>query len=60
MAARAGLCVLGAGMGLIFVTLLPFILGVHPDEAGATSGVASAVQQAGGTFGVAVLGAVVL
>jgi hypothetical protein len=54
-----GLCVLGAGMGLIFVPLLPFTLAsVHPDEAGSASGVANAVQQAGGTFGVAVLGTV--
>ncbi len=54
-----GLLVLGAGMGLIFVPLLPFILAsVHPDQAGAASGVANAVQQAGGAFGVAVLGAV--
>ena len=54
-----GLVVLGAGMGLIFVPLLPFILSqVHPDQAGAASGVANAVQQTGGAFGVAVLGAV--
>ena len=53
-----GLLVLGAGMGLIFVPLLPFILAsVTPDQAGAASGVANAVQQAGGAFGVAVLGA---
>ena len=53
------LVVLGAGMGLVFVPLLPYILSaVPPGDAGAASGVANAVQQVGGTFGVAVLGAV--
>ena len=53
------LVVLGAGMGLVFVPLLPYILSaVPPGDAGAASGVANAVQQVGGTLGVAVLGAV--
>jgi len=53
------LFVMGAGMGLVAVPLLPFILsGVHPDEAGAASGVASAVQQVGGALGIAVAGEV--
>lgn len=48
-------------MSLIFVPLQPFILSrVHPDQAGAASGVTNAVQQIGGTFGIAVLGAVFL
>jgi hypothetical protein len=39
--------------------LLPFILsGVRPDEAGAASGVAGAVQQVGGALGIAVAGEV--
>ena len=53
------LVVLGAGMGLVFVPLLPYVLSaVPPGDAGAASGVANAVQQVGGTLGVAVLGAV--
>ncbi len=53
------LVVLGAGMGLVFVPLLPYILSaVPPGDAGAASGVANAVQQVGGTLGVAVVGAV--
>ena len=53
------LVALGAGMGLAFVPLLPYILSaVPPGDAGAASGVANAVQQVGGTLGVAVLGAV--
>lgn len=53
------LCLLGAGMGLTFTPLLPFILAeVGPGETGAASGVANAVQQLGSALGVAVLGAV--
>ncbi len=53
------LVVLGAGMALVFVPLLPYILSaVPPGDAGAASGVANAVQQVGGTLGVAVLGSV--
>ncbi len=53
------LFIMGAGMGLVAVPLLPFILsGVHPDEAGAASGVANAVQQVGGALGIAVAGEV--
>jgi MFS family permease len=53
------LMALGAGMGLVFVPLLPYILSaVPPGDAGAASGMANAVQQVGGTLGVAVLGAV--
>jgi MFS family permease len=51
-----GLVMLGTGMGLVFVPLMPYILSALPP--GAASGVANAVQQAGGTLGVAVLGAV--
>jgi MFS family permease len=55
----AALVALGAGMGLVFVPLLPYILSaVPPGDAGAASGMANAVQQVGGTLGVAVLGAV--
>ncbi len=47
---------MGAGMGLIFVPLLPFILSnVHSDNAGSASGVANAVQQVGGALGIAVV-----
>jgi MFS family permease len=54
-----GLFVLGVGMGMIVVPLLPFVLsGVDPDHAGSASGVASAVQQLGGAIGVALVGAV--
>lgn len=54
-----GLGVLGTGMGLVFVPLLPFILASVPaEQAGAASGVANAVQQSDGALGVAVLGAV--
>ena len=50
---------LGAGMGLVVVPLLPFILAsVDPDDAGSASGVANAVQQAGGALGIAVAGEV--
>jgi MFS family permease len=53
------LFVLGAGMGMIVVPLVPFILsGVDPDHAGAASGIASAVQQLGGAIGIAAVGAV--
>jgi MFS family permease len=54
-----GLFVLGAGMGMIVVPLVPFILSsVDPNHAGSASGVASAVQQLGGAVGVVVVGAV--
>lgn len=54
-----GLFVLGVGMGMIVVPLVPFILSsVDPDHAGSASGVASVVQQLGGAIGVAVMGAV--
>ena len=54
-----GLFFLGAGMGMIVVPLVPFILSsVDPDHAGSASGVASAVQQFGGAIGIAVVGAV--
>ena len=53
------LFVMGAGMGLVFVPLLPFILAsVDPDDAGSASGIANAVQQIGGALGIAVVGAV--
>jgi MFS family permease len=54
-----GLFAAGAGMGMIVVPLVPFILSsVDPDHAGSASGVASAVQQLGGAIGIAVIGAV--
>ena len=54
-----GLFVLGCGMGMIVVPLVPFILSsVDPDDAGSASGVAGAVQQMGGAIGVAAVGAV--
>jgi len=53
------LFVMGTGMGLVFVPLLPFILSsVHTDDAGSASGIANAVQQVGGALGIAVVGAV--
>lgn len=53
------LCVMGAGMGLIFVPLLPYILSsVDPHDAGSASGIANAVQQVGGALGIAVVGEV--
>jgi Major Facilitator Superfamily len=55
-----GLFVLGAGMGMMVVPLLPFILSsVDPDHAGSASGIAGAVQQLGGAIGIAVIGAIV-
>ena len=53
-----GLLILGAGMGIIVVPLVPFNLSsVDPDHAGSASGVASAVQQLGGAIGIAAVGA---
>ncbi len=53
------LLILGAGMGMVVVPLLPFILSsVDPDDAGSASGVANVVQQIGGALGVALIGAV--
>jgi EmrB/QacA subfamily drug resistance transporter len=53
------LFVMGAGMGLVFVPLLPYILSsVDPDDAGSASGLANAVQQVGGALGIAVVGTV--
>jgi len=53
------LFVLGVGMGLVFVPLLPFILAsVDPHDAGSASGTANAVQQIGGALGIAAAGEV--
>jgi EmrB/QacA subfamily drug resistance transporter len=53
------LFVMGAGMGLVFVPLLPYVLAsVDPDDAGSASGVANAVQQIGGALGIAIVGTV--
>lgn len=53
------LAALGAGMGLVFVPLLPFVLSsVDPRDAGSASGIANAVQQVGSALGIAVIGAV--
>jgi EmrB/QacA subfamily drug resistance transporter len=54
-----GLFVLGAGMGLCFTSLLPFVLSsIDRDNVGSASGTANAVQQIGGAFGIALAGAV--
>jgi hypothetical protein len=54
-----GLLALGAGMGLCFTSLLPFMLSsVDLDNVGSASGTANAVQQIGGAFGIALAGAV--
>ena len=53
------LFILGAGMGMVVMPLLPFVLSsVDPDDAGSASGIANAVQQVGGALGVALIGAV--
>ena len=53
------LVVIGVGMGLCFVALIPFILSsVDPDDAGSASGTANAVQQIGSALGIAVVGLV--
>jgi MFS family permease len=50
---------MGAGMGLAFVPLMPFILSsVDPHDAGSASGIANSVQQVGGALGIAVVGEV--
>jgi MFS family permease len=50
---------IGAGMGLVFVPLTPFIMAsVDPHDAGSASGTANAVQQIGGALGIAVAGEV--
>ena len=52
-----GLIWLGIAQGLLFTPLLNTILsGVAPHHAGVASGVTSTMQQAGGAFGVAVVG----
>lgn len=54
-----GLFFLGAGMGMIVVPLVPFILSsVDPGHAGSASGIATAAQQLGGAIGIAIVGAV--
>ena len=51
------LLLVGVGMGLCFVALLPFVLSsVDPDDAGSASGTANAVQQIGSALGIAVVG----
>jgi MFS family permease len=50
---------IGAGMGLVFVPMTPFIVAsVDPHDAGSASGTANAVQQIGGALGIAVAGEV--
>ncbi len=49
----------GIGMGLVIAPLPAIVLArVRPDHAAAASGVLSTAQQAGGSIGVAVIGAV--
>ena len=53
------LILFGAGMGLCFAPLLPYALSqVNPQDAGSASGVANALQQIGGSLGVALVGIV--
>lgn len=53
------LIVFGAGMGLCFTPLLPYALSqVNPQDAGSASGVANALQQIGGSLGMAAVGIV--
>jgi MFS family permease len=53
------LVVLGVGMTMVSVPLMPYILsGVDPRDAGSASGTASSVQQVGGALGIALIGAV--
>jgi len=53
------LIIFGAGMGLAFTPLLPYALSqVNPQDAGSASGVANALQQVGGSLGVALIGIV--
>lgn len=53
------LIVMGAGFGMAFAPLLPYVLSkVNPQDAGSASGVANAVQQVGGSLGVALVGIV--
>ena len=54
-----GLVISGIGMGLVIAPLPAIVLArVRPDHAAAASGVLSTAQQAGGSIGVAVIGAV--
>jgi predicted MFS family arabinose efflux permease len=53
------LIIFGAGMGLAFTPLLPYALSqVNPQDAGSASGVANALQQVGGSLGMALVGIV--
>ncbi len=53
------LIIFGAGMGLSFTPLLPYVLSqVNPQNAGSASGVANALQQIGGALGMALVGIV--
>jgi EmrB/QacA subfamily drug resistance transporter len=53
------LVIFGAGMGLSFTPLLPYALSqVNPQNAGSASGVANALQQIGGSLGIALVGIV--
>ena len=54
-----GLVISGIGMGFVIAPLPAIVLArVRPDHAAAASGVLSTAQQAGGSIGVAVIGAV--
>jgi len=53
------LLVVGVGMGMVFGSLFAAVLnGVDPSHAGSASGTLSAVQQAGGAVGIALVGVV--
>lgn len=54
-----GLLIVGFGMGMIFSSLFAAVLnGVDPRHAGSASGVLNAVQQVGGSIGIALIGVV--
>jgi len=54
-----GLVIMGIGMGAVFGSLYAAVLnGVDPKHAGAASGTLNAVQQIGGSIGIAVIGVV--
>jgi hypothetical protein len=54
-----GLIIMGIGMGFVFGSLFGIVLnGVDPSHAGSASGTLNAVQQLGGSIGVAVVGVI--
>jgi EmrB/QacA subfamily drug resistance transporter len=54
-----GLLLIGIGMGFVFGSLFATVLnGVDPKHAGSASGLLNAVQQVGGSIGIAVVGVI--